>query len=134
MDSGFTIQTVEDRSRLYCWYDTTSNPYWRINPLKKELLNRSPPLIQIYDVISESWIQYLTKTALPTLQRAPLARATPRTATYAWLGDDDIPAAPFSRRLELITDLYVVGDAASEYLQIAAYAFGGHVSTHVDSV
>jgi len=69
------------------------------------------------------------------LERAPGGpTATPRTAAYAWLNDADIPEAPISRRIEFITGLNVVGENASEVLQIAAYAFGGHVELHYDSV
>lgn len=78
----------------------------------------------------------MKKAAMPTLQRAPqnIPGATPRTAIYAWLEDEHIPLAPIGRRIELITGLHVRGMNASEALQIASYAYGGHVSTHFDSV
>lgn len=124
-----------------------------------ELLQEEPLLLQIYDVISDSWILDLIKTAKPSLRRPPtvgnigtkkkftsnpvlnflsfpnkVAGATPRTAAYAWLRDEHIPNTPISRRIELITDLNVRGMSASDALQIASYSFGGHVSTHFDSV
>lgn len=59
------------KSKLICWLDSVINPYFTISPLKMELLNEEPLLIQIYDVISDNWINELRKTAMPSLQRAP---------------------------------------------------------------
>lgn len=36
-----------------------------------ELLSNEPLLLQIYDMISDKWINYLRKAAMPTLKRAP---------------------------------------------------------------
>lgn len=64
----------------------------------------------------------------------PSEGATPRTASYAWLNDSEIPETPLSRRIEFVTNLNVRGEDASTALQIASYIFGGHVSNHVDSL
>jgi hypothetical protein len=85
--------------------------------------------------VNSNWSSYLKTLAYPSLERAPSGPyATPRTAAYAWFEDNQIPRTPISRRIELITGLNVVGDKAAEHLQIAAYAFGGHVELHYDSV
>jgi hypothetical protein len=129
------VQTSLEKSRLKCWYDRKRNPYWTINPLKIELLNSNPPVVQMYDVISSKWMSYFKQLAYPSLERAPSSpQATPRTAAYAWFKDYEIPKAPLSQRIEYITGLNVLGSKASEALQIAAYAFGGHVELHYDSV
>jgi len=100
-----------------------------------ELLNANPPVVQMYNMISEKWMRYFQKLAYSQLERAPSGpNATPRTAAYAWFHDNDIPEAPISKRIELLTGLNVRGPLASEALQIAAYAFGGHVELHYDSV
>ncbi|KAJ6641485.1 Prolyl 4-hydroxylase subunit alpha-2 [Pseudolycoriella hygida] len=136
MCNGVNFQTSKVKSKLKCWLDTKRHPYFAINPLKIELLQVEPPLIQIYDIISDSWIADLKKTATPSLRRPPpiVAGAAPRTAAYAWLSDEDIPNTPISRKIELIADLNVRGMAASDKLQIASYSFGGHVATHFDSL
>lgn len=36
-----------------------------------ELLNEEPLLLQIYDMITDSWINELKKTAMPSLKRPP---------------------------------------------------------------
>ncbi|XP_037036079.1 prolyl 4-hydroxylase subunit alpha-2-like isoform X1 [Bradysia coprophila] len=136
MCNGIHLQDAKVKSKLKCWLDTQRNPYFTINPLKMELLQEEPPLLQIYDVITDKWIADLKKTATPSLRRPPpvAAGATPRSAAYAWLRDEHIPNTPLSRRIELITGLNVQGMAASVALQIASYSFGGHVSTHYDSL
>jgi len=71
------------------------------------------------------------------LVRAPPrnhAKATPRTATYAWLMDEDIEEIGLIKKIESFTGLKVATEKASERLQIASYTFGGHVGTHVDSL
>ena len=102
--NGENFQSEAYRSSLYCWYEREVNPYFYINPLKAELLNHKPYLVQIYEFISDRWIQDLQIAALPTLKRAPTSsfrQTTPRTAAYAWLMDEDIPHVPLSRRIEI---------------------------------
>jgi len=100
-----------------------------------ELLNHFPPIMLIHDVIGEKWANHLKEISYSNLERAPTGpAATPRTAAYAWFKDSDLKGIELSRRIELITGLNVVGEKASELLQIAAYAFGGHVDLHYDSV
>ncbi|ODN03759.1 Prolyl 4-hydroxylase subunit alpha-2 [Orchesella cincta] len=133
--NGEDFQDPRYKATLKCWYDKR-NPYFYLFPLKAELLNREPLLIQFHDIINEAWTREMKKAAMPTLQRAPqnVPGATPRTAVYAWLEDEHIPNSPIGRRIELITGLHVRGMNASEALQIASYAYGGHVSTHFDSL
>jgi hypothetical protein len=103
--------------------------------LKIELVNRQPQILQIHDFLPDEWMKELQKSAYSELERAPSGpNATPRTAAYSWFKDKDIPKVPISRRIEFVTGLNVVGDKASEALQVAAYSFGGHVELHFDSV
>lgn len=101
-----------------------------------ELLNAEPFLVQIYEFMPNSWIDYLIEKATPISNAPPppSPEATPRTASYAWLKDDDIDQIPLSLRIEFVTGLNVRGQIASTDLQIASYVSGGHVANHVDSV
>ncbi|OXA50064.1 Prolyl 4-hydroxylase subunit alpha-2 [Folsomia candida] len=135
--NGDDFLTPKERSKLYCWIETKRHPYFTIRPLRMELIYKDPEMIQFHDIIPDAWIKDFRKAAMPTLQRAPAPNspgATPRTAIYAWLEDGHIPDAPIARRMELMFNLNVRGMNASEALQIASYAFGGHVSTHYDSL
>ena len=90
----------------------------------------------MYEFISDKWIQYLIKKATPISNAPPppTPEATPRSAAYAWLRDEDIDEIPLSLRIEHITGLHVRGQEASTDLQIASYVSGGHVANHVDSL
>ncbi len=132
---GKNLQSEKIKAKLTCYLDTSRHPYWKINPLKIENLNENPSVVQIYDIFNDAWISYLKLVSYHELERAPMPpEATPRTAAYAWFEDTEIPSVPISKTVEFITGLNVVGTAAAESLQVAAYAFGGHVEPHYDSV
>ncbi|OXA64987.1 Prolyl 4-hydroxylase subunit alpha-1 [Folsomia candida] len=126
--NGQNFQSRRELAKLKCWQDSNRiGEYWRIRPLKIEQVNSNPEIIQIYDILPDKWISHLKAIAFSALERAPTGpNATPRTAAYSWFKDQDIPQVPISRRIELITGLNVA-------LQVAAYAFGGHVELHFDS-
>jgi len=51
-----------------------------------EQIYKEPYMVQIYDIVSDTWIKDMRRAAMPTLQRAPPPNspgATPRTAIYA---------------------------------------------------
>ncbi|ODM91854.1 Lovastatin diketide synthase LovF [Orchesella cincta] len=123
--NGKQFQTPSYKATLNCWYDKR-HPYFYLFPLKTELLNHEPLLIQFHDIVGDEWIRIMKKAGMPTLERAPqdVSGATPRSAVYAWLQDEDIPSVPIGRRVELITGLHVRGRNASTDLQIASYAYG----------
>lgn len=133
--NGANLQTEQLKATLKCYLDTTTHPYWKINPLKIEVLSESPRIIQMYNIFSDSWIAYLQNKSYSELVRAPQPpEATPRTAAYAWFDDSAIPELPISKVVSFITGLNVEGKRAAEELQVAAYAFGAHVAPHHDSV
>lgn len=135
--NGHNFQNKEEKSKLRCWLELDRHPYFKINPLKMELLHETPYLVQIHDFIGEHWIQVLKRTANPTLKRPPPRKddeTTPRTAIYAWLSDEDIEEIDLIKKIESLTRINVATQKASDRLQIASYTFGGHVGLHVDSL
>lgn len=135
--NGHNFQTKEEKNELRCWLEQDRHPYFKINPLKMELLHETPPLVQIHDFIGDHWIQVLKRTASPTLKRPPPRHddeTTPRTAIYAWLPDEDIENIDLIKKIESTTGINVATLKASDRLQIASYTFGGHVGLHVDSL
>ena len=135
--NGYNFQNDQEKHDLKCWYEKDRHPYFKINPLKMELLHREPYLVQIYDFLGEQWTDVLRRAGGPMLERAPPrnhAKATPRTATYAWLPDEDFAEINLIKKMEAFSGLNVATEKASERLQIASYTFGGHVGTHVDSL
>lgn len=135
--NGHNFQTKEDKTKLRCWLERDLHPYFKINPLKMELMHETPSLVQIHDFIGEHWIQVLKRTANPTLKRPPPRKdeeTTPRTAIYAWLSDEEIEEIDLIKKIESLTSINVATQKASDRLQIAAYTFGGHVGLHVDSL
>lgn len=135
--NGHNFQTKEEKSKLRCWLERDRHPYFKVNPLKMELLHETPSLVQIHDFIGEHWIQVLKRTASPTLKRPPPRKdveTTPRTAIYSWLPDEDIKEIDLIKKIESVTGINVATQKASDQLQIASYSFGGHVGLHVDSL
>jgi hypothetical protein len=133
-----------------------SNPIWRINPLKIEILSWDPYLIQFHDVIGEGMIHFLREEAVPSL-----ARAEPSVSLYNPKADFVRPRQlpqnyrptfsttrlhtkdfgkileDLDRKIGLITKLRVVNgpnEVASEAIEISSHAPGGHYYLHNDAV
>jgi hypothetical protein len=126
---------------LKCWYDRESNPAWIINPLKKELLSKSPRIVQIYEFLSDKIISQLVtptrggfdygsssikvnwKQPKPNLERTSIGRHLDSGST-----------PEFNRRLEFLTGLDATEPLAAEQVKVNEYTFGGQFLTHRDSV
>jgi hypothetical protein len=152
------IQTREERSRLFCWYERNSDLAWLINPLKIEALSWDPYVIQIYDVIGDKMADTLKSPTHLNMERTSTFRygadgsatssefSSHRTSSSTTLDEDKISEETreilqsLDSKIGRMTQLVVsnAGETppsfASEPIQISSYAFGGQVKPHLDSV
>jgi prolyl 4-hydroxylase len=137
--SGENYQSEEQKSKLFCWCETKSHPYWNINPLKAEWLSYDPlEIVQYHDLIGSRMIDQIKTDATLRMVRSEVVDKSPvsekRTSLNAWIEDNNIDAfKSIGRTVELITGLRVSNDSASEFLQVATYSSGSHYETHLDA-
>lgn len=105
-----------------------------------ELRNRNPPIVQIYDLISDQVINQLIQRASPLLTRSRIVASTAhptsnsdyRTSSNMWIKGDmkNIP-----RLIYEATGLNATTGDAAEELQVTSYgAIGGHYHPHFDAI
>ncbi|CAJ0964234.1 unnamed protein product, partial [Ranitomeya imitator] len=123
---------------LVCSQDTNSSPYLTLQPLKKELLSRTPYIALYHDFISDDEAEKIKELAAPWLQRSVVAsgvqqaQAEYRISKSAWLKDTVHPViADLDVRIAAATGLCAKAPYA-EYLQVVNYGIGGHYEPHFD--
>ncbi|ODM96546.1 Prolyl 4-hydroxylase subunit alpha-2 [Orchesella cincta] len=143
--AGKNLQTEEERKGLKCWLQRKHNPYWSINPLKMEILNRDPPVYQIYDFIGDKLIEKMKKAAVDGLERSTVVDRndhsrsvvdTTRTSSQVWLYDDRENGKfllPLTYRMELLSQLTIAPPQACDAYQVASYGPSHHYAPHIDS-
>lgn len=67
--SGENLQTETERHDLKCWYDVP-HKYWLIGPLKTELHNVEPRVVQIYQFLHNTLINQIISAAKPEMDRS----------------------------------------------------------------
>jgi len=124
-----------------CWYKKDT-PQTLISPFKAELHNREPPVLQFYEVLSETVIQSLIGQASPLLKRAtvsgngePSAYSDVRISTFtAIYRQTDGLLETIERLIFEMTGLNTTPDSTSEVLQVSSYgAIGGYYTPHFDT-
>ncbi|XP_055907288.1 prolyl 4-hydroxylase subunit alpha-1-like [Eupeodes corollae] len=125
-------------ANLHCVYNTTTDPFLKLAPLKMEQISLDPYVVLYHDVLSDLEIEVLQTMATPNLQRATVYSETEmrsvsvptRTSKFAWFPDNtNYITSRISRRLE---DMTGFGMETSEHLQAMNYGIGGHYDTHHD--
>ncbi|ODN03007.1 Prolyl 4-hydroxylase subunit alpha-2 [Orchesella cincta] len=130
---------------LKCYYSHKSHPIYTIGPLKFEVHSESPPIIQIYDIISDAEISQLQHEVQEEMRQSRTASAEGdddlgitsryRTSANAWIEDADISKFTYlNERIARITGLNTTGYFSSEIVQIAAYNPGNHYTPHSDAI
>ena len=136
----------------YCELRTNNDPWLMLAPAKTEIMSEGEfPLLLFHNVVSDTEIDYMVKTASKQLQRAGLTlfdqtTGTPkttftseRTQSNAWLNWDNNSnhLKNIAKRLERITGLHVHNEdheiIHSEGFQIGVYAPGGLILPHYDA-
>ncbi|EDO30487.1 predicted protein [Nematostella vectensis] len=141
---GISYRSNEEAAKLRCYYDFTRHPMFRIRPLKVEELHSDPPIWMLRDVMYDSEIEYIKRTATPKLRRATVTNlktgelefADYRISKSGWLEDprDDNEEKILNRvnrRTSIITGLDTTPRSA-EALQIVNYGAAGHYEPHFD--
>ncbi|XP_075524913.1 prolyl 4-hydroxylase subunit alpha-2-like isoform X1 [Dermacentor variabilis] len=136
---GEKIRNATEEKDLLC-YLSVPHPYFRIGPVKMEVMSLDPYIVQFYDVIWPQEIQVMRSIGEPTLARATVLEWTERKvdpgriSQVAWLNPDTDPLLErVNQRVAMLTGLstdYERGD--SEIIQYNSYGPGGHYETHHD--
>ncbi|XP_008018321.2 prolyl 4-hydroxylase subunit alpha-3 isoform X2 [Chlorocebus sabaeus] len=123
---------------LYCSYETNSNAYLLLQPIRKEVIHLEPYIALYHDFISDSEAQKIREFAEPWLQRSVVASGEKqlqveyRISKSAWLKDTVDPMlVTLNHRIAALTGLDVRPPYA-EYLQVVNYGIGGHYEPHFD--
>ncbi|TGZ74380.1 hypothetical protein CRM22_000972 [Opisthorchis felineus] len=123
--------------QVYCRY-YVPHPYYKIGPVKEEVLYPDPRIIMWYDVIYPSEVERIQELALPRLRRATvknpvtgkLENAHYRTSKSAWLQDGlDEVTHRMNQRIHALTGLAM---ETAEDLQVGNYGIGGYYAPHFD--
>ncbi|XP_066216783.1 prolyl 4-hydroxylase subunit alpha-3 isoform X3 [Saccopteryx leptura] len=123
---------------LYCSYETNSNPYLLLQPVRKEVFHLEPYVVLYHDFVSDLEAQKIRGLAEPWLQRSVVASGDKqlpveyRISKSAWLKDTVDPIlVTLDHRIAALTGLDVQPPYA-EYLQVVNYGIGGHYEPHFD--
>ncbi|XP_036077243.1 prolyl 4-hydroxylase subunit alpha-3 isoform X3 [Rousettus aegyptiacus] len=123
---------------LHCSYETSSNPYLLLQPVRKEVIHLEPYVVLYHDFVSDLEAQKIRGLAEPWLQRSVVASGEKqlpveyRISKSAWLKDTADPMlVTLDHRIAALTGLDVQPPYA-EYLQVVNYGIGGHYEPHFD--
>ncbi|XP_075524911.1 prolyl 4-hydroxylase subunit alpha-2-like isoform X2 [Dermacentor variabilis] len=136
---GEKLRNATEEKDLRC-YLSVPHPYYRIGPVKMEIMSLDPYIVQFYDVISPKEIQAIRRIGDPMLARATVVESIEETvdpgriSQVAWLEPDTDPLLErVNQRVAMLTGLstdYDRGD--SEVIQYGSYGPGGHYEAHTD--
>ncbi|KAG8197754.1 hypothetical protein JTE90_006800 [Oedothorax gibbosus] len=133
-----SISNFLEQQNLYCEYYTNKNPYYILQPIKREIVFENPFIVIFHDVVSDREIEIIKFLAQPRLERS-FATTNPsgnfgyakyRISKSAWVFNEDHPVVKkISQRMEDLTGLTV---STAEELQVVNYGIGGHYEPHFD--
>ncbi|XP_049513479.1 prolyl 4-hydroxylase subunit alpha-2 isoform X10 [Dermacentor silvarum] len=136
---GDKIRNATEEKDLRC-YLSVPHPYFRIGPVKMEVMSLDPYIVQFYDVIWPKEIRAIRSIGDPILARATVRETTQNTVSHgrisqvAWVNPETDPLLKkVNERVAMLTGLstdYDRGD--SEIIQYNSYGPGGHYEPHHD--
>lgn len=142
--SGENLQTEEEKKNLRCWLEQKAHPYWKINPLKVELLSENPLVYQVYDFIGNKLIQKMQNETLSGLTRSEVIDVktdhgsmvdSSRTSSNTWI-DEGYDKGHYLQNLvknmEFLTGLSITPEDDS--FQVGNYGSSHHYDSHLDAV
>lgn len=125
------------RVKLTCYYEHKQHPYLRIAPVKTEVLSKSPPILQFYEILSNRTIERIKDLSLQKLVLSEIVRNDEfeylvkyRTSVGTYLNDRMVPE--FSKMSEIVSGLKVV--SKFEGPQVVEYVYGRYYNHHTDAV
>ncbi|XP_042858579.1 prolyl 4-hydroxylase subunit alpha-3-like [Penaeus japonicus] len=139
---GEDLRTIDTISRLYCRYVTNGSPYYKIGPLRMEVLSLDPYVVTLEDVVTPSEAADLVNVSAGYLMRSSTVRANGgstetfvRTSSTAWMLDSDLPIlSQLTHRIEQLVGVNAQQNWGAEMYQVVNYGVGGHYTVHHDYV
>ncbi len=139
---GKTLQTPEVIKSLKCYYEQYRHPYLYVNPVKVEQLSDTPPILQFYEVLGNSTIDYVKSFREVLINAKTLYGGSSQflsfeaiASTYARRNMQDYVYknyAQFGKIMEYLIGLKI-RDVAGPLLW-AEYTYGRMVGVHTDTV
>ncbi|XP_054925095.1 prolyl 4-hydroxylase subunit alpha-2-like isoform X2 [Dermacentor andersoni] len=136
---GDKLRNATEEKDLRC-YLSVPHPYFRIGPVKMEVMSVDPYIVQFYDVIWPKEIRAIRSIGDPMLARATVVDVSEdvvdpgRISQLAWLDPDTDPGLKkVNQRVAMLTGLSTDYERVdSELIQYNSYGPGGHYLPHHD--
>ena len=126
----------------HCYLRDKGHPFWRLAPLREEVVSLSPPLLLYHDMLTEQEMTYMTEKVTNQLAVATVQDLTndrgkvsvERSQSSGWLWDHDHPLLyKLARKTAALTGLNVASWLDAEAWQMGLYGPGGHYLPHFDA-
>ena len=131
------MQTIQERSKLFCWSEHQVHPYFRIRPLQVELMTLHPKMevVVYHGILSQRLIGYLRNDQGRNYN---VASSLPGGATdtnclsayFMAYGNESEDALRMLKLVSMTTGL----NALRRPIFIQSFKPGSHYSAHTDSV
>ncbi|XP_035709856.1 prolyl 4-hydroxylase subunit alpha-1 isoform X2 [Folsomia candida] len=142
---GEELRTPAQKASLKCYYSSKSHPVFILSPLKIEVHNLDPLLLQFHNVFSENEMEMYRNEVTGELRASRTIRAVEnatslvsrhRTSSNAWIEDFFHPRVfkDLLHKIGRIVHVHTFRPTGSENMQIAAYSPGGHYVPHTDAI
>ncbi|XP_035711819.1 uncharacterized protein LOC118437126 [Folsomia candida] len=143
--AGNNYQNEAEKATLKCWYETESNHYFRIAPLKVELMssNARVNLRLIHNVIGSNDIEKLLTFTNDDMKQAAIVVDTVSDKPVVGMHRRSLQRrvnmgqteflAPVFKNIEMLSGIGFLARGMSEDLQISEYSYvGSSINIHVD--
>ena len=134
------MQTEAEKRKLFCWHETEIHPFYKIGPIKLELLSMRPKMevLIFHDVLGQTGLSFLlNSTNLEFYTSSTFGGSNPivRLSSVAWVLLDRSPEGRrILKMISSMTGLIVERVDGHAAIQIASYTPGCHYSSHPDTV
>jgi hypothetical protein len=126
-----SFQDPKKDSKLKCYLTSKSHPSFILSPLKVEVHNLNPLLVQYYDVANEREMEEMKEEVKGELRMSRTIRSVEkpdgqksrhRTSSNAWIADfNHNRFHPFLEKIQRIIKVNATGFYSTENMQLAAY-------------
>ncbi|XP_017131068.1 prolyl 4-hydroxylase subunit alpha-1-like isoform X1 [Drosophila elegans] len=131
---------VDRKLRLYCVYNTTASPFYRLAPLKVEILSKDPHIVIFHDIVSveerkrirKGSKSYLIASSTFNMTTGTYHIETTRTSKSVWIQSN---SNNLSQKLtDVMEEATGLDMNYSEMFQVINYGVGGVFEVHFDTL
>ena len=127
------LQTSQEETKLFCWYEHQIHPYFKVGPLQVELLSAHPKteVVLVHKVLSQRLLAFLRNDT--GRDYTVCGFMDPKHCLYSTLWIQPNESDNAFRTLQLASRISGLQTTQNPIL-LAAQAPGGHHGVHTDSV